>query len=413
MTWQQRATHRVLLMFDIPKSNREGVHWLNRRDFLRATAMAPLALALPQTPGLESDSRGGAPRARSVILIYLGGGLSHIDSFDPKPEAPAEIRGKYRPISTSVPGLMIGELLPHISRCIDKLTLVRSASHDCDHHETATNWMLSGRFGSPFGDYPAMGAVAAHELGSRGRLPPYVAVPRNPSFTWELGTSAFLGEHYESLPTGNPAIGDQRICTFDRLRRRAATTRCDELGQAFAVEKESVATRDRYGVTSFGKSCLLARRLIERGVRFVTISFGGSDSHVDIWSGLERLLPRFDLGFSALIEDLHARGLLAETLVLVCGEFGRTPAINADAGRDHWAPAASLVFAGAGVRGGQAIGRTDRYGGHVIDRPVSPADVAFTVYNALGIDPHRQLTTPDGRRIAILDEGEVIPELYT
>ena len=348
-----------------------------------------------------------------MILIYLGGGLSHIDSFDPKPDPPTEIRGKYRPISTRVPGLVIGELLPCVSRCIDKLALVRSASHDCDHHEAASNWMLSGRFGSPFGDHPAMGAVAAQELGPSGRLPPYVALPRNPSFTWELGTSAYLGDPFDSFPADNLTITNRRVGTFDRPRRQAATTRCDELVRALAVDQESVGTRDRYGRTSFGKSCLLARRLVERGVRFVTISFGGWDHHVDIWGGLEWILPRFDLGFSALIEDLHARGLLAETLVLVCGEFGRTPAINTDAGRDHWAAAASLVFVGAGVRGGQVIGKTDRYGGYVIDRPVSPADVAFTVYDALGIDPQKQLVLPDGRRMAILDQGAAIPDLFT
>lgn len=385
----------------------------NRREFLRAAATAPIALSLPELERTEETTNVAKPRARSVILIYLGGGLSHIDTFDPKPDAPVEIRGRFRPIATRVPDLMIGELLPRISRCMDKLTLVRSASHDCDHHETASNWVLSGRFGSPFGDHPAMGAVVAHELGSCGGLSPYVAVPRNPSHAWELGTSSFLGDRFESVPTGN-LTGDYRpMSTFDRLRRRAATTRYDKLGQAFAVEQESPATRVRYGRTEFGKSCLLARRLVERGVWFVTISFNGWDHHVDICSGLERILPRFDVGFSALIEDLHARGLLAETLVLVCGEFGRAPMINADGGRDHWAAASSLVFAGAGVRGGQAIGKTDRYGGQVIDQPVSPADMAFTVYDALGIDPHRQLTTPDGRRVAILDEGEVIPGLYT
>lgn len=383
----------------VPRSNHP-----NRRQFLRAGALAACAVSLPKP--LRAETTGERkPRARSAILVYLGGGLSHIDSFDLKPGAPAEIRGEYRPISTRVPGLLVGELLPNLARCIDKLTLVRSASHDCNHHETATNWVLSGRFGSPFGEFPAMGAVAAQQLGCQGLLPPYVAVPRNPSCTWELGRSAFLGDRYESFQTGNLSLGDERRSAFDEFQPRAAAMALSgEARQAFAIDREKAATRDRYGRGTFGQNCLLARRLVERGVRFVTVSLGGWDHHAKIGIGLGRMLPRFDLGFSALIEDLHVRGLLDETLVLACGEFGRSPKMNADAGRDHWPAAASLVFAGAGAPPGQVIGKTDPHGAYVIGRPVSPADVARTVYHALGIDPSRQLVTPDGRRLAILAE---------
>ena len=382
-----------------PRSNRP-----NRRQFVRAGALAAGAVSLPKL--LRAETTGARkPRARSVILVYLGGGLSHLDSFDPKPGAPAEIRGEYRPISTRVPGLLIGELLPNLARCIDKLTLVRSASHDCNHHETATNWVLSGRFGSPFGEFPAMGAVVAQQLGCEGVLPPYLAVPRNPSCTWELGRSAFLGDRYESFQTGSLSLVDERRSAFDGFQpRTAATALFGEARQAFAIDQEKTATRDRYGRGTFGQNCLLARRLVERGARFVTVSFGGWDHHAKIGDGLGRMLPQFDFGFSALIEDLHARGLLDETLVLACGEFGRAPKINADAGRDHWPAAASLVFAGAGAPAGQVIGKTDPHGAYVIDQPVSPADVARTVYRALGIDPSRQLVTPDGRRLAILAE---------
>jgi uncharacterized protein (DUF1501 family) len=185
-----------------------------------------------------------------------------------------------------------------------------------------------------------------------------------------------------------------------------------EARSAFAVERESDKLRDRYGRNTFGQSCLLARRLVERGVRFVTVTNGGWDHHSKIWDGLGRRLPEFDLGFSALLEDMHARGLLADTLVLVMGEFGRTPKINKEVGRDHWGPAASLLFAGAGLREGQVLGATDKQGAYVTRRPVAPADVACTVFEALGIDPRKQLLTPDGRPVEILDKGETVKELF-
>jgi hypothetical protein len=427
---------------------------VSRRDFLRIGALAGLGLTLPglfkwQTLWAGSGRRAKT-RARSVILVYLGGGLSHHDSFDPKPDAPAEIRGQYKPIATNVPGLQVSEMLPHMARTMDRVCLVRSGAHNNDHHETATNWVLCGRFGSAFGDYPAMGAVVAHEVGFTGKLPPYVAIPRNPSFTWELGKSAFLGGRYESFKTGDPndphfkvrdvapaeALTDRRthrrqtllqavdglarqvqgndqIATYDEFQQRAATLiLSSEARTAFAIERENPRLRDHYGRTTFGQSCLLARRLIERGVRFVTVNYGGWDHHAKIWDGLGHRLPDFDRGFAALVEDLDTRGLLAETLVLVFGEFGRTPKINKDVGRDHWGPAASLLFAGAGVRGGQVVGQTDKQGAYVTRRPVAPADVACTVYEALGIDPRKQLFTADGRPVEILDQGETVRELF-
>jgi uncharacterized protein (DUF1501 family) len=292
--------------------------------------------------------------------------------------------------------------------------------------------------------------VVAHELGFRGRLPPYVAIPRNPSFTWELGKSAFLGGRYESFKTGDPNAagfrvrdvappepmpparsarrqtllqavdglarqvhGSDQVATYDEFHRRAADLLLSsEARAAFAMEREPDRLRDRYGRTTFGQSCLLARRLVERGVRFVTVNYGGWDHHAKIWTGLALRLPDFDRGFSALLEDLHQRGLLADTLVTAFGEFGRTPKINKDAGRDHWGPAASLLFAGAGVRGGRVVGQTDKQGAYVTRRPVAPADVACTIYEAVGVDPHRWLTHPDGRPVEILDQGEPVRELF-
>src|SRR5215217_705662 len=178
----------------------------SRRDFLRVGGLGLFGLSMANVLAVQARGAdpGFKPRAKSVILVYLGGGLSHHDSFDMKPDAPEEIRGKYKPIDTNVTGLKIGELLPKMAKTMDKVCLVRSQAHENDHHETATNWVMSGRFGSAFGDYPAMGAVVAHETGFAGTLPPYVAVPRNPSFTWELGKSAFLGGRYESFKAGDP-----------------------------------------------------------------------------------------------------------------------------------------------------------------------------------------------------------------
>ncbi|MBM4071658.1 MAG: DUF1501 domain-containing protein [Planctomycetes bacterium] len=421
---------------------------LSRRDFLRIGAVG--GLSLPAI--LQAEARGNArgARARSVLLIYLGGGLSHHDSFDPKPDAPPEVRGNYRTIGTSVAGLHIGELLPRTARIMHKVALVRSGAHNNDHHETATNWVLCGRFGTPFGDYPAMGAVVSHQLGFRGTLPPYVSIPRNPSFTWELGKSAFLGGRYESFRTGDPnASGfrvqdvapaenlsprsvqrrrsllqavdrlarqvetDDQIATYGEFQQRAASLILSpEARSAFRIDLEDDRLRDRYGRNTFGQSALLARRLVERGVRFVTVNYGGWDHHARIFESLDRKLPEFDQGFSALVDDMEGRGLLSDTLVLVMGEFGRTPQINRDAGRDHWGPAASLLFAGAGVRPGLVLGQTDRRGAYVTRRPVAPADVAYTVYEAIGVDPHRWLMHPEGRPIEILDQGEPVRELF-
>jgi hypothetical protein len=386
-----------------------------------------------------------------VLLVFLGGGISHHDSFDLKPDAVEEIRGKYTEIPTNVTGLKVGNLLPKMAQTMDKVCLVRSGTHDNDHHETATNWVLSGKFGTPFGDHPAMGAIVAHETGFAGKVPPYVAVPKNPSFTWELGKSAWLGGRYESFKAGNPndkawkvrdlacpaqmtptilerrrtllqAVdtlsahiqGNDQMATYDEFAQKAADMILSPDAQnAFALEKESEKLRDTYGRSEFGQSCLLARRLVESGVRFVTVNYGGWDHHAKIFESLDKKLPEFDQGLSALLNDLHDRGTLKETLVLVMGEFGRTPKVNKDAGRDHWGQAGSMLFAGAGVQGGKIIGATDKNGAFVTERPVRPADVCWTVYDALGIDPQKMVVTPEGRPTHILDEGSAVKELYS
>lgn len=422
---------------------------ISRRNFVCVGAIAPLGLSLPRL--MAADAAAKHARAKSVILIFLGGGLSHHDSFDMKPEAVEQIRGQYKSIATTVPGLTVCELLPKTAQIMNKLTLVRSGTHENDHHETATNWVLSGRFGTPFGDHPAIGSIVAHETGFSGVVPPYVAVPKNPSFTWELGKSVWLGGRYESFKAGNandanyrvrdlsaPAgltpqslerrksllaavdqlakrvKGSDEIATYDEFSRKAAEMVLSPQAQAaFAIEREDTKTRDEYGRSEFGQSALLARRLVENDVRFVTINYGGWDHHGEIFKGLDKKLPEFDQGYSALILDLDQRGLLEDTLVLTMGEFGRTPKVNDKAGRDHWGRAGSMLWAGAGVARGRVIGATDKNGAFVTDRPVRPADVAWTVYNALGIDPSKELFTPEGRPVSILAEGATVTELFS
>jgi uncharacterized protein (DUF1501 family) len=426
----------------------------SRRDFLRAGALAGLSLpALLRAEAAAAGSKNGSlskhARAKSVVLVFLGGGLSHHDTFDPKPDATDDVRGKYSQIDTVVSGLRVSERLPMMAQVMNKVALVRSGAHNNDHHETATNWVLSGRFGTPFGDYPAVGAVVAHETGFSGTLPPYVAVPRNPSFTWELGKSAFLGGRFESFKAGDPSTanykvqdltandadakkaarrdsllkavdglakrveGNDQIATYDEFHTRAREmVLSTEARTAFAIDRESDKLRDRYGRNTAGQSMLLARRLVESGVRFVTVNYGGWDHHGKIFEGLDKKLPEFDQAVSALVEDMSARGTFENTLLVVMGEFGRTPKINKDAGRDHWGQAASLLFAGAGVKPGLVLGKTDKQGAFTTQRPVSPADVAYTILDSLGIDPRKHLHTPDGRPLEILDQGDAVKELF-
>lgn len=429
----------------------------SRRDFLRVGGLGVLGLSLAGTLAREraaaSELISHAPKARakSIIMIYLGGGMAQNDTFDPKPDMPEEVRGKYKAIATNVSGLYITELLPKMAKVMNKVAVVRSGVHNNISHEVASNWVLSGRFGSPFGDYPGMGAVVAHEKGFSGTVPPYVAVPKNPSFSWELGKSAFLGGRYESFKAGDPnepnyrvpdlglrdpltprtierrksllqAIdhlgaqvrGNDQMATYDEFQQKAAEMVLSPKAQAaFDIEKEKSELRDAYGRHTFGQSCLLARRLIEREARFVTVSFAGWDHHKKIFPSLDKKLPMLDEGLSTLLTDMDERGLMKDTMIVMLTDFGRSPKVNKDAGRDHWGDAASLLFAGAGVRGGTVVGSTDKEGAYVTDRPVRPSDVAHTVFASVGIDPRKELHQPDGRPISILNEGALIDELYS
>jgi hypothetical protein len=302
------------------------------------------------------------------------------------------------------------------------------------------------------GDYPAIGAVVAHETKPLNTLPPYVAVPRNHSFTWELGKAAWLGEQYESFKTGDPAQKDWKVTNLalqpdvnlERLNRRksllqsvdtlvkrvegnpelasmdgftqkaAQMVLSSEARRAYDLSQESAKTKEAYGTTDrWGMQALLARRLIEAGTRFVFLQYSAWDHHSNIYEACDKMLRPFDQAVAALLKDMKQRGLLDETLVAMYGDFGRTSKINKDKGRDHWGNAGVMVFAGAGVRGGQVIGTTDERGEYVLDRPVRPPEVAATLYSALGIDYTKELMTPSGRPVRILPDCEPIQELWS
>lgn len=430
---------------------------ITRRDLLQVGGLSAAGWSLADLLRAEAAqaATGGSTRARAknVLLVFLGGGLTHHDTFDPKPDAPEEIRGKYGVIPTRLPGVRFTDQVPHLAQCNDLFALVRSQVSGSDHHETSTQWMLTGNYGTAQGgDFPSIGAVVTHETKPLNTLPPYVAIPQNPSFTWELGKAAWLGEQCESFKTGDPSKanwkvtnlslqadvnlnrlgrrrglleavdtlarkieGNQDLKSMDTFYQRAAQmVLSEEARTAFDLGKESDATKERYGRKDrFGMQALLARRLVEANVRFVMLNLGGWDHHAKIFESCDRMLKPWDQAMAALLTDMKDRGLLDETLVAIYGEFGRTSRINKDAGRDHWAHAGSMLFAGAGVRGGQVIGASDDKGEYVTDRPVRPAEVAATIYQALGVNYHTELSTPSGRPVRILPDTEPIRELWS
>jgi hypothetical protein len=407
-------------------------------DYLRCRAKAATsAQSLPDT---------------AVIHVFMGGGPSHIDMVDLKPDAPAEIRGEFRPISTSVPGVQICEHLPHLAKAMKRLAIVRSVAHGDPSHLPASHWMMTGYRPPPSTTTnlnPYCGALVARTRGSNvAGMPAYVSIPRRQL----LGSAAYLGAAYNPFtiesdpnspgyavrnlifPGGMDAARLQNrqglLRQLDRIRgdvdRRGEFAALDKFSrealemvtgtraqEAFDLSREAIATRDRYGRTSAGQGCLLARRLVEAGVTFVTVLSGGEwDTHSNNFSTLKNgSLPLVDRALAALVLDLCERGLDRRVMVLVSGEFGRTPKINAQAGRDHWPGAFSVLFAGGGLKVGQAIGATDSHAMHPITHPYSPGDVLATVYNFLGIDTRQEFHDRSGRPIKVLDEGRPISEL--
>ena len=427
-----------------------------RRDLLRAGVLGFLGLGLDdwfRLRALAADRSRPAPPARNCILIWLAGGPSHIDTFDPKPAAPADVRGEFKPIATSVPGLQISEIFPNLAKVMDRVTLIRSMTSPEADHDRASHHLLTGYRPSPALVYPSYGSVVAKVRESkRGMLPPYVAIPEGPAFS----SSGYLTPAYDPFAaSGDPNQPGFRVrnltppdrLTLERLLRRRSmvkalddfardvpatslTTSRDQFSDqayslmtssaaqaAFRLGDESPAIRDRYGRTTFGQSCLLARRLIEAGVSFVTLNDRGPgplgwDTHAQNFPTLKNTLaPPLDQGLSALLGDLAERKLLDQTLVVMMGEFGRTPKINANAGRDHHGRANSVLIAGAGIPGGLVLGKTDARGDLPTERPVSPTDLAAALYLKLGIDPERKFEAPDGRPIRIVDNAQPPKEL--
>ncbi len=444
----------------LPNSTNRPCHGPSRRDLLRVGVLSALGIGLADLLRLRAHAAetGGdsSPKARSCILIWLGGGPSHLDTFDPKPEAPLDVRGEFETIETSVPGLRISEVFPRLAKSMSRLSLIRSMTSPEAEHDRAAHHLLTGYRPSPALVYPSYGSVVAkaRESSRTSTLPPYVAVPDRPAFA----SSGYLTPAFDPFDAGgDPSLSGFRVrdltppdrVTLERLRRRRAMVQTldgfardlsetpltvsrdqfadqaydlltsGEAQAAFNLEDEKSRTRETYGMNPLGQSCLLARRLIERGVDFVTVNDRGTgalgwDTHVQNFPTIKNTLaPPIDQGVSALLDDLASRGLLNQTLVVMMGEFGRTPKINRNAGRDHHGRANSLILAGGGTPGGLVLGRTDQTGDEPNDHPITPSDLAATLFHKLGIDLNQRFLTPDGQPIRIVDKGTVIPELLS
>ncbi len=427
---------------------------VDRREFLRVGAIPALGLSLTGVLTASDSTAGLSKKARNCILVWLDGGPSHMDTFDLKPDAPAEVRGELKPIPTNVDGMQVSEHFEKLAKIGDKICVIRSMTSDLGVHGLGSHYVLSGYKPSSVLQYPSFGSVVARCHQEPSVLPPYVAIRQS-----RLQAGGSLNNGY--LPNscapfsveGDPSRREFRVrdlntrdgLTLESLgRRREFLNELDRLSQriehsagqsqqdvqfeqayrlilskeakqAFDLSTESRQSRDRYGKlynrwSRVGQSCLLARRLVEAGCRFVTVTDNGWDMHGGIYQALERKLPALDSAVSALISDLADRGMLDDTLVLLMGEFGRTPRLNAAAGRDHWPRAFSVMLAGGGVRTGQVIGKSDPRGFRPVERPVTPTDLARTVYTLLGINPDRKFYTSDDRPVLVSPGGQTIDE---
>ncbi len=422
-----------------------GPSGASRREFLKVGALSSLGLTLGDYFRLQDAFAETTPtaKAESVIFIFMAGGMSHMETFDPKPYAPIEYRGDLG-VHKTVNGDVFGSLLPQLCNVADRMTVIRSMSHGEAAHERGTHNMLTGYRPSPAIMYPSLGSVVAHEYGPRNDIPPYVAIPNagNPY----LGTG-YLSSAYGAFSVGGePAsdgfqVRDLNLPTHvsgERMEKRknllskvdahfASLEQSDLLDamdsyyqrayalissqsarEAFNVSAEPDNVRDAYGRHAFGQRLLLARRLVEGGARFVTVSDGGWDNHENIKDAMKGRLPHVDQGLARLITDLEERGLLEKTLVVLTTEFGRTVRINKDGGRDHWPKAFSTVLAGGGVNRGQILGRTDARGAEPIEDPVGPEDLSATVFSLLGIAPEKKLMSPGNRPIDLVRGGSVL-----
>lgn len=430
------------------------VQGMDRRAFLRLGGLAIGGLTLPGVLARQARAAqdGRSMPRKSVIQIWLAGGPSHIDMYDLKPDAPVEIRGEFKPIDTNVPGIRIGEHLPRQAMIMDKMSIVRSAYHTNAGHGMGSQWMLTGyqpTIEVSDNIYPATGSVVAKLRGANAPgMPPYVNLPR----VLGLGKAAYLGASYNPFaPDNDPNSKDFQVRNFrlpggidpNRLKnrrdllgeldtlRRDVDTRGDLEGidsfyreglemvtdtraqQAFDINRESDKLREMYGRNDLGQCCLLARRLVEAGVTYVTIQAGGGwDTHGDNFKQLKNnLLPRYDQALTALVNDLYDRGLQDEVLVMALGEFGRTPKINKDAGRDHWPGAMSVLFAGGGLKMGRVVGSTNATAEYPTSAAATPGCVLATMYRTLGIDIAHTFHDHAQRPLPVLNEGQPIEEL--
>jgi hypothetical protein len=432
----------------MPRSSISDCEGFHRRDFLKFGVGGLFGLTLPQLLRLEAQAAPAAKakrKANAVIMLWLGGGPSHQDMWDLKPGAPEGIRSLFEPIPTKADGVYISEHLPKSAQAADKMAIVRSMYHTIPAHGPASVFVTTGNKPTPALAYPSMGSLAAKLLPAEKGVPPYVSFSNG-----NQGDAGYLGTAYNpfiiegsgnsmrvrgiELPNGVTLDAlnkrdklfkgfDDTFRSLDRSadlvegldafhKKALEILRSDKTKKAFDLNQEKAAVRDRYGSSTFGQGVLAARRLIEAGVRFATISLGGWDTHNKNFDAMsKRLLPSLDQTLSALVEDLSDRGLLDTTIVYCAGEFGRTPKINKNAGRDHWARSMSVVLAGGGLKRGYAHGSTDAQGMAPSNDPCTPDDVGATIFHCLGIDPHSELNTSTGRPIQLFREGRVIEKL--
>ncbi len=441
-------------------SNSKNFGWCNspehpwhpsRREFLHVGMLGALGLTAGDIFRLQAETAAGGAateaKAKSVINIYLPGGSAHQESWDPKHLAPIEYRGPMGVVKTKLDGVYFSENLKKSAEIADKLTIVRSMTHGEAAHERGTHNMMTGNRPSPALEYPSIGAVVAHELGPRNNLPAYVAIPSVSGY----GGTGYLGSAYGAFSLGSdPASGgfkvrdltlpggidakrfEQRrsmrqvvdahfssvekadvLDGMDSFYQRAySMISSDKAREAFNIEGEKGQLRDEYGRNTAGQRMLLARRLVEAGVRFVSLTYGGWDHHDNIRNANNNQMPPFDQAFARLIRDLDERGMLDSTLVMITSEFGRTPKINGTAGRDHWPKVFSVVFAGGGVKRGYVHGASDPTGAEPDSSPFTVQNYASTVFTLMGIDPEKRLMSPGGRPQAIVTgDGHVEKEI--
>lgn len=421
---------------------------MNRREFLYTGLFGGLGLSIGDYLKLNAQTSIN-PKAQSVIHIFLPGGAAAQETWDPKPLAPAEYRGPLRSVQTVIPGIHFSEHLSKTAKIADKLTVVRSMTHGEAAHERGTHNMFTGYRPSPAVNYPSFGSVVSQQLGGRNSLPPYVCIPQKISNNGQdVAGTGYLPTSFGPFSLGSdPAAPGFKVrdltsdVSTDRFERRKSildavdshfkyTENNDNLAAmdtfyqqafdmisspkargAFDLSKETDQIKNLYGMNQAGQRLLMARRLVESGVRFVSVTYGGWDMHTNIGGGISKTLPFFDQAYSALVLDLEQRGMLDSTLVMISSEFGRTPKINKDAGRDHWPRVFSVVFAGGGFKKGLIYGSSDATGADVEDKPLSVENLAATLYNQIGIDPNTKLETPDKRPVSLVYNGSVVEEL--